>query len=107
MPRGRKGKRGANAGNGNGNGGGRPARHKEREETATANSSSGAAPGEAIGWVSDEKYDLELQLDKGYRKHLDRHGTKLLLRIRMLYYIQHDILADYMKQIGKPGVRAR
>ena len=57
----------------------------------------------SIGWVSDEKFDMELHLDKGYRRHLDRHGTKLILRIRMLYYIQHDILVDYLKQIKTPG----
>ena len=62
---------------------------------------------ENLGWVSDDKFDMEMYLDKGYRKHLDRHGTKLLLRIRMLYYIQHDILAAHMKDIAKPGCKAR
>ena len=69
--------------------------------------SNAPATGESIAWVSDEKYDMEVYLDKSYRKHLDRHGTRLLLRIRMLYYIQHDILADHMDQINTPGVKAR
>jgi len=63
--------------------------------------------GESIAWVSDDKYDMELYLDKNYRKHLDRHGTKLLLRIRMLYYMQNDILADVMEQINTLGFKAR
>ena len=70
-------------------------------------SSRDGPSGENIAWVSDEKFDMEIFLDKGYRKHLDRHGTKLLLRIRMLYYIQHDILADHMKTINTPGVLAK
>ncbi len=84
VPRGRKGKKSKNK-DGSGNGVG----------------------GESIGWVSDEKYDMEMYLDRSYRKHLDRHGTKLLLRIRMLYYIQHDILEAFMEEINTPGVRAR
>lgn len=62
---------------------------------------------DSIGWTSDEKFDTEAYLDKGYRKHLDRHGAKLLLRIRMLYYIQHDILADFAKEINTPGFSVR
>ena len=66
-------------------------------------SSKEGAPTESIAWVSDEKYDMEMYLDKSYRKHLDRHGTKLLLRIRMLYYLQNDILREHMKNILTPG----
>ncbi len=98
VPRGRKGRKskggggGAAGGGGGGGGGGR---------------GGGDAFGETIGWVSDDKYDMEMFLDKGYRKHLDRHGTKLLLRVRMLYYMQHEILAEVADSIGKPGVKAR
>ena len=83
VPRGRKGKKG-----------------KQKD--------GGGAPfGESIAWVSDEKYDMEMFLDKTYRKHLDRHGTKLLLRIRMLFYIQRDLLEGHMEKIVKQGVPAR
>ena len=71
-----------------------------------SNKKDGFPAGESIGWVSDEKYDMELHLDKAYRKHLDRHGTKLLLRIRMLYYLQHDMLADHMEQINTHGFKS-
>ena len=53
-------------------------------------------------WVQDEKYDTEMFLDKSYRKHLDRHNNKYLLRIRMLYYIQHEILGEHLEQINIP-----
>lgn len=85
VPRGRKGKKGKGSG------------YRDGGNSVPKN----------VAWVSDEKYDLDVYLDKMYRKHLERHGTKLLLRIRMLYYIQHDILADYMKEIGTPGIPAR
>ncbi len=80
VPRGRKGKKGK--------GGGRD-------------------PTESIGWVSEDKYDMEMFLDRGYRKHLDRHGTKLILRIRMLYYLQHEILPEVKEKAVKTGVKAR
>ncbi len=78
-----------------------------RKSKKSAKGGKDTPPGESIGWVSEEKYDMELFLDKGYRKHLDRHGTKLLLRIRMLYYLQHEILASLTEQAEKTGVKAR
>lgn len=63
--------------------------------------------GESYAWVSDEKYDMELHLNKSYRKHLDRHNNKILLRTRMLYYIQHEILSKHLDLIHKPGITAR
>ena len=84
VPRGRKGKKG-----GKDRGGG------------------GQAAGESYAWVADEKYDMDMHLDKSYRKHLDRHNNKILLRTRMLYYIQHEILAPHVDAIYKPGTTAR
>ena len=79
VPRGRKAKKSAD--------------RKSREET--------------MAWTLDEKYDTEKYLDKSYRKHLDRHNNKILLRIRMLYYIRHEVLADYINQINTPGFPVR
>jgi hypothetical protein len=70
------------------------------------NASKDGLPG-SISWVSDDKYDMESHLDKNYRRHLDRHGTKLLLRIRMLYYIQYEILQEHMPKITSPHYSAR
>ena len=77
-----------------------------RKGRKAAQNSSNKAPSEA-GWVADQKYDCEMHLEKGYRKHLERHSNKILLRIRMLYYIQHEILTRYLKQVNTPGVSAR
>ena len=52
-------------------------------------------------WAQEEKYDAEMFLDKSYRKHLDRHNNKLLLRVRMLFYIHNEILGEYKAQINK------
>jgi chromodomain-helicase-DNA-binding protein 9 len=68
---------------------------------------SSAFTGESIAWVSDEKYDVGTNLALSYRKHLDRHNNKILLRIRMLYYIHHEILSDHVSEINTPGKHAR
>merc|ERR1719412_1166046 len=52
-------------------------------------------------WAQEEKYDAESFLEKSYRKHLDRHNNKLLLRIRMLFYIHNEILGEHKAQINK------
>ena len=60
---------------------------------------------EGIEWIADEKYDMEANLDKNYRKHLDRNNNRILLRIRMLYFIQYEILGgvlDKLKNTSKP-----
>ena len=56
---------------------------------------------DAANWAGAEKYDAESFLDKSYRKHLDRHNNKLLLRVRMLFYIHYEILGEYKSQINK------
>ena len=80
VPRGRKGK-------------------KARKESRLQ---PGVVPEGAAPWVGEEKFDTEMFLDKSYRRHLDRHNNKYLLRIRMLYYIQHEILGEHLEQINIP-----
>ena len=58
---------------------------------------------EGIEWIADEKYDMEVHLEKNYRKHLDRHNNKILLRIKMLHYIQHDICGQYADKLKNPN----
>ncbi|XP_037903696.1 chromodomain-helicase-DNA-binding protein 7 isoform X5 [Hermetia illucens] len=57
-------------------------------------------------WSKDEKYDAETFLEGAYKKHLGRHANKVLLRVRMLYYIQHEVIGDLVSQINE-GVHAR
>uniref|UniRef100_A0A182LWG1 DNA helicase n=1 Tax=Anopheles culicifacies TaxID=139723 RepID=A0A182LWG1_9DIPT len=52
-------------------------------------------------WSKDEKYDTETLLDINYKKHLTRHANKVLLRVRMLYYIKHEVLGDLVNQINE------
>ena len=47
---------------------------------------------QSIEWIADEKYDMNKNLDKNYRKHLDRHNNKILLRVKLLHTIANDIL---------------
>lgn len=50
-------------------------------------------------WARTEEFDTEILLsDEVYRKHLHRHANKVLLRIRMLYYLQHHILGETLSQ---------
>ena len=56
-------------------------------------------PMQAIEWIADEKYDMEANLDKNYRKHLDRHNNKVLLRIKMMHSIQYEILGPAMDKL--------
>ena len=58
-------------------------------------------------WVADDKYDMEEHLDKSYRKHLDKQVNKLLLRIRMLFYINYEILDGIRDKCRDPTVNAR
>ena len=90
VPRGRKGKKLKNASG------------KETSESGIS-----APSGVDVGWVSHEKYDMQDNLDKGYRKHLDRHNNKILLRIRLLYYVQHEILGNVLDVINKDEVPVR
>ena len=58
---------------------------------------------EGIEWIANEKYDIETHLEKNYRKHLDRHNNKVLLRVKMLYFIQHDILGTCAEKLRNPN----
>ncbi|CAH2243153.1 jg14445 [Pararge aegeria aegeria] len=50
-------------------------------------------------WSSIDKYDCEAYLESSYKKHLFRHANKVLLRVRMMYYIKHEVIGDYATQI--------
>ena len=88
VPRGRKGKKLKNA----------------SSKNDTSESGIAAPSGIDVGWVSQEKYDMQDNLDKGYRKHLDRHNNKILLRIRLLYYVEHEILGNVLDVVNKDEV---
>ncbi|GAB0094499.1 chromodomain-helicase-DNA-binding protein 7 isoform X1 [Sergentomyia squamirostris] len=56
--------------------------------------------GDPNHWSTDDKYDTDVYLESSYRKHLSRHANKVLLRVRMLYYIKHEIIGDFVQQIN-------
>ena len=74
-------------------------RGKKSKKMKTAR---GTLPEGAGMWINEEKFDADTFLDKSYRRHLERHSNKYLLRIRMLYYIQHEILGDHLDKIDVP-----
>ena len=83
-----------------------PRGRKGKKARKASEASNGMAP---VGctWVSDEKYDIGMYLNENYRKHLDRHNNKILLRIRMLYYVHHEILEENIDQINTAGIPFR
>ncbi len=81
-------------------------RGRKGKKAAQAAAAKGNAFFEA-GWIADSKYDAQQHLEKGYRRHLDRHSNKILLRIRMLYYIHHEILSEHVSMIRRAGVPSR
>jgi hypothetical protein len=81
---------------------------KNKKESKRASKGSAAAATtttpnaplvEGAEWTRDEKYDPEQNLDSGYRRHVTRHANKVLLRIRMLYYIKQEIIRDLESQV--------
>ncbi|GAB6030490.1 hypothetical protein CHUAL_007354 [Chamberlinius hualienensis] len=53
-------------------------------------------------WATDPKYDAELWLtDETYKKHLQRHANRILLRIRLLCYLKQDIIGDLVIPIAQ------
>ncbi|KAG8231203.1 hypothetical protein J437_LFUL010900 [Ladona fulva] len=56
---------------------------------------------EVNDWSRNEKYDGDIFLENNYKKHLTRHANKVLLRVRMLYYIKHEIIGDLVQQIAE------
>ena len=51
------------------------------------------------GWASEERFDCDIMLDSGFKKHLNRHANRVLLRIRMLFYLKQEILGDLAELI--------
>jgi chromodomain-helicase-DNA-binding protein 7 len=45
-------------------------------------------------WMKDDKFETELHLDPAFIKHLSKNSNKVLLRIRMLYYIKQEIISN-------------
>ncbi|XP_025076427.1 chromodomain-helicase-DNA-binding protein 8-like isoform X4 [Pomacea canaliculata] len=50
-------------------------------------------------------FDPEAVLDNGYKRHLHRHSNKVLLRVRLLYYIKQEVIGDQAVKVFK-GVPA-
>lgn len=78
----------------------RGGRKNKKESKRAAKSAAAPAPlVEGAEWTRDEKYDPEQYLDSGYRRHVTRHANKVLLRIRMLYYIKQEIIRELESQV--------
>ena len=73
---------------------GRKGKKKLREAKLIASHMDGAE------WAKDEKYDTDAFLDQGYSRHLTRHANKVLLRVRLLFYIRQEIIGDLDKQVS-------
>ncbi|XP_074646816.1 chromodomain-helicase-DNA-binding protein 8-like isoform X2 [Tubulanus polymorphus] len=37
--------------------------------------------------------------DEGYKKHLQRHANKVLLRVRLLYYLKQEVIGDEAEKV--------
>ncbi|XP_042238022.1 chromodomain-helicase-DNA-binding protein 7-like isoform X2 [Homarus americanus] len=74
---------------------GRKGKKKIREAKLVASHMEGA------DWAKDAKYDTEVYLDQGYSRHLTRHSNKVLLRVRLLFYIKQEIIGDHYMQIDE------
>lgn len=80
----------------------RGGRKTKKESKRASKSATAPAPlVEGAEWTRDEKYDPEQFLDSGYRRHVTRHANKVLLRIRMLYYIKQEIIRELESQVNK------
>ncbi|XP_071490043.1 uncharacterized protein [Diadema antillarum] len=55
--------------------------------------------------AKDQNPDL-LLTDQGYKNHLKRHCNKVLLRVRLLYYLKQEVIGDLAEQIEN-DVRAK
>uniref|UniRef100_A0A673H5V5 Chromodomain-helicase-DNA-binding protein 7-like n=1 Tax=Sinocyclocheilus rhinocerous TaxID=307959 RepID=A0A673H5V5_9TELE len=49
-------------------------------------------------WLADCNPDLLLQEDS-YKRHLKHHCNKVLLRVRMLYYLRQEVIGDHADRI--------
>ncbi|KAG7455016.1 hypothetical protein MATL_G00252000 [Megalops atlanticus] len=58
-----------------------------------------------VEWI--RKYNPDaLLLDDGYRKHLKHQCNKVLLRVRMLYYLRQEVIGDHADRVLR-GADAR
>ncbi|PIK44556.1 putative chromodomain-helicase-DNA-binding protein 8-like isoform X3 [Apostichopus japonicus] len=48
-----------------------------------------------------DKNAEQLLNDDGYKNHLKRHCNKVLLRVRLLYYLRHEIIGPMARQISE------
>lgn len=72
---------------------GRKGKKKLREAKLIASHMEGA------DWAKEEKFDTDVYLDQGYSRHLTRHANKVLLRVRLLFYIRQEIIGDLAEQV--------
>lgn len=58
--------------------------------------------GEVTDWTKSPRYDPEVWLvDENYKKHLQRHANRIVLRVRLLYYLKQDIIGDVTVRIAE------
>ena len=74
---------------------GRKGKKKIREAKLVATHMEGA------DWAKEEKFDTDIYLDQGYSRHLTRHSNKVLLRVRLLFYIKQEIIGDSCRLVSK------
>lgn len=72
---------------------GRKGKKKLREAKLIASHIEGAE------WAKEEKFDSDVHLDQSYSRHLTRHANKVLLRVRLLFYIKQEIIGDFSAQV--------
>lgn len=73
---------------------GRKGKKKMREAKLVATHMEGA------DWAKEEKFDTDIYLDNGYSRHLTRHSNKVLLRVRLLFYIKQEIIGEHASQVS-------
>ncbi|XP_071091615.1 chromodomain-helicase-DNA-binding protein 8-like isoform X2 [Haliotis cracherodii] len=44
-------------------------------------------------------FDPDAILDHGYKRHLFRHSNKVLLRVRLLYYLKQEVIGDEVERV--------
>ncbi|XP_041376531.1 chromodomain-helicase-DNA-binding protein 8-like isoform X2 [Gigantopelta aegis] len=46
-------------------------------------------------------FDPDAILDHGYKRHLHRHSNKVLLRVRLLYYLRQEVIGEEAEKVFK------
>ncbi|CAG0916765.1 unnamed protein product [Notodromas monacha] len=72
---------------------------KDREKDKPSTSAIMGAESGVADWSQDERYDASFYLDGAYKRHLNRQANKVLLRIRLLYYIKQEIIGPALNEI--------